>query len=1078
MKKTCLALCLIELLLIVFPALAWDGNTPEFTISDVGDIYVEDFRYGYAPYYSGGLFGIVRYDGRIMSDAVYQDIKGYGEGMWPVQTEQGWKFVNMDGTTAIAGPFESASAFHCGVSVISTDGLYGTIAASGTYVVEPVWDYIAEYNDAGYTYAESEGCCALIDIYGNIITASEYDAITLYDDVCIGKRGRLHDIIDQDGCVMHTFRCDEISGCADGYITYRIGDTWQVSTYSGETEWQISLDSYGIEASFGAPTNGWITAYAKNDDWYECVLYNIHDDLYLSDVDWQCAYAISGGYIRAYALDGTYDYYDAVGIRLTDEHWQYASDFHYGCAVVYNGVEWYIIDDKFNEIEWLDGIVRSDFQDSGFENGYIVTQTDDGQQIIRIDGSAVEGGEYDMANGDIIGYRGEGGNIHIPEGVTGIADKAFKGNKTILSVSFPSTLKSIGASAFEGCLNLGGQISLSESVEQIGKYAFALTSVEMFEVDGWNAVYYSHNGGLATYDGVFLNYPAGNDSDFYSLPDGINRLENYSFANCSNLKYLEIPESIQDDLDIASRAFRSNDTTRIICNLDTHAADEVLSNDLKLMVEYVKSTAEPAPTAEPTVQPTVVPTKVPIPTATPEPTAIPGKIMVYFNVNGNYYHTTSNCSGMKNAGYFTLDDAIAYGKRRCPVCNPPVPTDAPTLIPTDIPTVAPTEEQTIEPTALPTDVPTARPTAMPTDVPTARPTAMPTDVPTVAPTDVPTFVPTAAPTEEPTAEPSGHMASDFMPKANVKYILSDGREKWTLLMDDGKRVAVVTHPDYGSDWPPASDYSYSVMYYYVQNGTLYYSDFYGNMAIALIHDYPSVGDTALDGGATIVCITDDVIHLSNGYALITDVGMVDEDVDVTSCKKLTDDEIAILKDEAYPHSDDSDLSHSQETSSAQWEEGTMFCESDLFAGFLLPGTSTRSELENGLGVIALDEYTESLPEQDYTVAEYAICTAWYDCYNVLVKIEVTADDFETVRGITLDNSSEEVFSTFYDPEEWVSYDDGIIYQTDTYGGHVRRSDELDGIIEYYYIRDNGIYVWLTFCFNEDDVMQYVTMYNF
>lgn len=156
----------------------------------------------------------------------------------------------------------------------------------------------------------------------------------------------------------------------------------------------------------------------------------------------------------------------------------------------------------------------------------------------------------------------------------------------------------------------------------------------------------------------------------------------------------------------------------------------------------------------------------------------------------------------------------------------------------------------------------------------------------------------------------------------------------------------------------------------------------------------------------------------------------------------------------------------------------MFCESDLFAGFLLPGTSTRSELENGLGVIALDEYTESLPEQDYTVAEYAICTAWYDCYNVLVKIEVTADDFETVRGITLDNSSEEVFSTFYDPEEWVSYDDGIIYQTDTYGGYVRRSDELDGIIEYYYIRDNGIYVWLTFCFNEDDVMQYVTMYNF
>lgn len=29
-----------------------------------------------------------------------------------------------------------------------------------------------------------------------------------------------------------------------------------------------------------------------------------------------------------------------------------------------------------------------------------------------------------------------------------------------------------------------------------------------------------------------------------------------------------------------------------------------------------------------------------------------------------------------------------------------------------------------------------------------------------------------------------------------------------------------------------------------------------------------------------------------------------------------------------------------------------------------------------------------------------------------VKIEVTADDVETMRGITLDSSSEEVFSTF------------------------------------------------------------------
>ena len=161
------------------------------------------------------------------------------------------------------------------------------------------------------------------------------------------------------------------------------------------------------------------------------------------------------------------------GTEQSTERWLNASDFHYGYAVVYDGLEWYVIDEGFNEVKTLDGNVRSEFIDTGFTQGYIITETDAGEQIVRINGSAVEGGEFDIEDGIVTRYRGEGGDIRIPEGVTGIADEAFNGDESITSVAFPSTLTSIGARTFEGCTNLSGVISLSANVNDIGDFAFA-----------------------------------------------------------------------------------------------------------------------------------------------------------------------------------------------------------------------------------------------------------------------------------------------------------------------------------------------------------------------------------------------------------------------------------------------------------------------------------------------------------------------------------------------------------------------------------------------------------------------------
>lgn len=94
------------------------------------------------------------------------------------------------------------------------------------------------------------------------------------------------------------------------------------------------------------------------------------------------------------------------------------------------------------------------------------------------------------------------------------------------------------------------------------------------------------------------------------------------------------------------------------------------------------------PTVRVTAKPTVRVTAAPTPQPTPVSTS-PYAVMVYFNVNGEYYHSISNCQGMKNAGYYTIGQAIDAGKKRCPVCNAPEPGSTVTPSPSPVPTPTP-----------------------------------------------------------------------------------------------------------------------------------------------------------------------------------------------------------------------------------------------------------------------------------------------------------------------------------------------------------------------------------------------------
>ena len=100
-------------------------------------------------------------------------------------------------------------------------------------------------------------------------------------------------------------------------------------------------------------------------------------------------------------------------------------------------------------------------------------------------------------------------SIKIPYGVTSIGAFAFKDCSTLVSIEIPKSVTSLGTSAFDGC-NALASIEISSNVTSIGMFAFRDCS------------------SLAS----------------LKIPSSITKIENWAFGNCSSLKAIDIPDSV------------------------------------------------------------------------------------------------------------------------------------------------------------------------------------------------------------------------------------------------------------------------------------------------------------------------------------------------------------------------------------------------------------------------------------------------------------------------------------------------------------------------------------------------------
>ncbi len=154
--------------------------------------------------------------------------------------------------------------------------------------------------------------------------------------------------------------------------------------------------------------------------------------------------------------------------------------------------------------------------------------------------------------------------------VTAIADEAFAGNTSIKDVFIPATVKTVGASAFDGCTALetvtfgdnpvlesigagafAGCTALTEftvpaNVTGIGGGVFAgCASLTAINVENGSESYKSIDGNVYSYDGkAFVQYAVGKSDTAYEILDGATSIAPEAFSGASSLKTVIIPEGV------------------------------------------------------------------------------------------------------------------------------------------------------------------------------------------------------------------------------------------------------------------------------------------------------------------------------------------------------------------------------------------------------------------------------------------------------------------------------------------------------------------------------------------------------
>ena len=159
--------------------------------------------------------------------------------------------------------------------------------------------------------------------------------------------------------------------------------------------------------------------------------------------------------------------------------------------------------------------------------------------------SLLDGHEV-VAVGDMAFFMCNIFEISLPNTVKTIGEAAFNGCFLLGTVRFGNALQSIGDGAFQGCSSLEA-ISIPASVTSIGSNAFsgtdALATITVAAANEYNT---AADNVLYTKDmKTLIRYAPARSDTAYTVPDGVETIEESAFYYAKSLQEITLPASLQ-----------------------------------------------------------------------------------------------------------------------------------------------------------------------------------------------------------------------------------------------------------------------------------------------------------------------------------------------------------------------------------------------------------------------------------------------------------------------------------------------------------------------------------------------------
>lgn len=165
----------------------------------------------------------------------------------------------------------------------------------------------------------------------------------------------------------------------------------------------------------------------------------------------------------------------------------------------------------------------------------------------------------------LTGYLGSEENLQIPEQINGLTVKsitsdAFKDCKSLVSVTIPEGVTTIGNGAFFNCRNLK-TVAIPSTVTELTKgmfdYCVSLSEINIADA---NTTYISVDGIVFSKDHTkIVFYPNGREGE-YTIPDTVTSIEAEAFSDCNGITSIHIPEGVTS---IGNQAFAYSNLSEI-----------------------------------------------------------------------------------------------------------------------------------------------------------------------------------------------------------------------------------------------------------------------------------------------------------------------------------------------------------------------------------------------------------------------------------------------------------------------------------------------------------------------------------